>query len=81
MSHTTESPQLLHATTTASSGTRDNVLLQTATAIARNEDGSKSTQVKILFDSGSQRSYVTDDLKSKLGLKSAKTEMLHLNKF
>ena len=81
VSHATESPQLLHATTTASSGTRDNVLLQTATAIARNEDGSKSTQVKILFDSGSQRSYVTDDLKSKLGLKSAKTEMLHLNTF
>ena len=45
------------------------------------EDSSKSTRVKILFDNGSQRSYVTDNLKSRLGLKSMKKEMLHLNTF
>ena len=37
--------------------------------------------VKILFDSGSQRSYVTDSLKSRLGLRSKETETLHLNTF
>ena len=39
------------------------------------EDSSKSTRVKILFDNGSQRSYVTDNLKS------TKKEMRHLNTF
>ena len=35
--------------TTASSETKEQVLLQTATARAANQDGSKSTRVKILF--------------------------------
>ena len=77
----TENPQPLETTTTASSATKGTVLLQTASVIARNEDGSKSIRVKILFDSGSQRSYVTDSLKSRLGLRSKETETLHLNTF
>ena len=68
-------------TTTASSETKGHVLLQTATALATNQDGSKSTKVKILFDCGSQRSCVTDNLKSRLSLKPTKTETLHLNTF
>ena len=76
-----ENPQPLETTTTASSATKGTVLLQTASAIAKNEDGSKSIRVKVLFDSGSQRSYVTDRLKSRLGLKPKKTETLHLNTF
>lgn len=80
-SQATENPQLPSTATTASSKAKGTVLLQTATAIATNEDGSKSTKVKILFDSGSQKSYVTDSLKSRLGLKSTKTELLHLNTF
>ena len=43
-------------------------------------DSAKSTRVKFLFDNGSQRSYVTDNLKSRLGLKYTK-KMLHLNTF
>ena len=74
-------PQPIEPTTTASSATKGTVLLQTASAIAKNEDGSKTTRVKILFDSGSQRSYVTDSLKSRLGLKSREIETLHLNMF
>ena len=81
MTQSTEVSQLPQSTTTASSGSKGTVLLQTASAIARNEDSTKSTRVKILFDNGSQRSYVTDNLKSKLGLKSTKKEMLHLNTF
>ena len=57
------------------------VLLQTATAVAINEDQSKSTTVRVLFDSGSQRSYITDGVRRKLGLKSTNIETLHLNTF
>lgn len=80
-SHTTEYSFVLHSTTTASFGTKNNVLPQTATAIVKNEEGTWYTKVKILFDSGSQRSYFTDNLKTKHDLKSTKTEMLHLNTF
>lgn len=37
--------------------------------------------MRILFDNGSQRSYVTDNLKSKLCLKPMSSETLHLNTF
>lgn len=80
VSQSTEDVQPLQITT-SSSGTKGNVLLQTASAIARYEDGLKSIKVKVLFDSGSQRCYVTDNLKAKLGLKQTSTEMLHLNTF
>ena len=68
-------------TATSTVKTKGNILLQTATAIATNEDRSKSVPVRILFDNGSQRSYVTDNLKSKLGLKPSSFETLHLNTF
>ena len=57
------------------------VLLQTAVAIAKNDEGTKSTTIRILFDNGSQRSYITDNLRSKLQLKSLQTEKLNLNTF
>ena len=67
--------------TTATTSTKGQVILQTATALATNEDGSKSAKVKLLFDSGSQRSYITEGLKSRLNIKPKKTETLHLNTF
>ena len=67
-------------TTAASSETKGHVLLQTATALATNQEGSKSTKVKILFDCGSQRSYVTESLKSRLSLKPTRTENLQLKR-
>ena len=81
VSHATENPQLVQTTTTASSGTKGAVLLQTARAVAYNEDGTKSTNVRILFDNGSQRSYVTNTLKSRLSLEPLRKETLHLNTF
>ena len=57
------------------------VMLQTATAIVSSKDGTRSTKVKILFDSGSQRSYIGDKLKSRLNLQPKRTERLHLNTF
>lgn len=78
VSHATESPQLVQTTTTASSGTIGTVLLQTARAVATNEDGTKSSNVRILFDNGSQRSYVTNKLKSRLSLEPLRKETLIL---
>ena len=54
MTQSTEVSQLPQATKTASSGSKGTVLLQTASAIARNEDSAKSTRVKLLSDNESQ---------------------------
>ena len=76
-----------HSSTTTATTTSENakakhrVLLQTATAIATNEEGTKSTTIRVLFDNGSQRSYITDSLRSRLQLKSLNTEKLNLNTF
>ena len=43
--------------------------------------GSQITNKKQVFDSGSQRSYITDDLRRKLRLNAIKSETLHLNTF
>ena len=50
-------------TTTSSTGARKDrtVLLQTARAVAFNKENNRSIPVRILFDNGSQRSYVTDN--------------------
>eukprot|EP00112_Aurelia_sp_Birch-Aquarium-sp1_P002089 Seg1227.7 transcript_id=Seg1227.7/GoldUCD/mRNA.D3Y31 product="putative protein T16H12.2" protein_id=Seg1227.7/GoldUCD/D3Y31 len=75
------------ATTTDSSITtsavkgRQNVLLQTAKTFAYGEDSSRKVPVNILFDCGSQKSYIAEGLKKKLSLKSEKTETLNLNTF
>ena len=77
----THAPTGSTVTATSSIKTRGNVVLQTAIAIATNEENTKSTKVCILFDSGSQRSYISDNLQSKLGLKTKCSETLHLNTF
>jgi len=56
-------------------------LLQTAQAIALSSPGSSGVSVRVLFDSGSQLSYVTENLKRQLRLKPVKIERLHLNTF
>lgn len=55
------------------------VLLQTARAVVLDETGKISTPVRILFDTGSQRTYVTENLQPKL--KSVQHERLNLNTF
>ena len=49
--------------------------------MASDSDGSKEVNIRILFDSDSQRSYITEAIKTKLGLRSIKKETLHLNTF
>ena len=68
-------------TTTSNMANKGTVLLQTARTTATNSDGSRSSRVRILFDSGSQRSYISNRLKTTLKLKPVKNETLNLNTF
>ena len=68
-------------TTTTVSKERRSVLLQTAITTVQSSNGSKSVTARLLFDSGSQRSYITSSLKAKLGLVPVKRETLNLNTF
>ena len=68
-------------TTSENTQSKPRVLLQTATAIANNKEGTRSTKVRVLFDSGSQRSYVTESLRSRLQLRSLQSEKINLNTF
>ena len=66
--------------TTSNVHERTKVLLQTAT-FAFGEDRGKKIPVSILFDGGSQRSFVSKELQGRLGLKPEKIEKLNLNTF
>lgn len=61
-----QAEQVTKTVTAKSKRVKKNVLLQTATAFAFNESNSESEPVRILFDNGSQLSYVTSQLKSRL---------------
>ena len=62
-----------------SSSTR--IILQTAKATVLNPDEHHSTETRLLFDSCSQRTYCTEDLKRKLNLKKVRTEAILLKRF
>lgn len=66
---------------TAQSKSKSTVLLQTARAVAINPLTGQTTNVRILFDSSSQQTYVTDDLSNKLKLETLYQERLNLNTF
>ena len=57
------------------------VLLQTTRAVARNTDTGSYSRVQILFDNGSQRSYVTEQFCSRIKLRPVGTERLLVNTF
>ena len=67
--------------TTATVINKVQVLLRTARTYAYVENGTKLLPVRVLLDSGSQRSYVTNHLNRRLGLIPIKTEILNLNTF
>lgn len=58
-----------------------NVLLQTAQATVLNPENGKRATDRILLDSGSQRSYISEDIQQKLGLESEGKQRLNLNTF
>jgi hypothetical protein len=70
----------LRTTTTSYSSSK--VFLQTATIYAYSPHGNSAIiPVRVLFDSGSQRSYTTNHLKKRLGIQPVKKETLNLNTF
>ena len=81
MSNDTTSTETMANNTSNSGRLGKLVLLQTACAIAFNDDTGRSISVRVLFDTGSQISYVTDALVRRLNLKPLKREKLQLNMF
>ena len=66
----------------ANLATEDTVIMQSATTEVKNPTNSNSTKtVKLLFDSGSYRSYITQKLAKDLNLKLGKTEEIKLVTF
>ena len=76
---TTKQPKDEERTTTATRICKGTVLLQTARARATN--GARSIPVRVLFDTGSQRSYITNSTQAKLKLEPVRKETLYLNTF
>ena len=74
-------PEQVTSTTANTRHRTTRVLLQTATVYAVNPENFRKIKVRVLFDSGSQRSYITSSLKSRLGLSTSKKETVHLNTF
>ena len=68
-------------TTTNNIRSRQTVLLQTPQAMASRDINGSSIPVRVLFDSDSQLSYITERLQDQLHLKPFKFEKLHLNTF
>ena len=59
---------------------RVEILLQTAKAWACDVNG-QTIPVRVMLDGASQWSYITNDLKTRLGLKPIQVETIHLNTF
>lgn len=60
---------------------RNNVLLQAATATVTSCDQKSSAKLRILFDSGSQLSYITPPARKKLDLKTVSKKELSIKVF
>ena len=75
----TTSSNTTSSNTTSTSELKGSILLQKAQAIASDEPSQRQTRVWVLFDCGSQRSYMTESLCSKLQLSPVRSERLHLN--
>ena len=71
----------LTTTTTTTTKNQQVILLQTAKAIASGDINASTVPVRVLFDTGSQLSYITERLQDQLHLKPVKIEKLHLNTF
>ena len=69
------------ATATNFSSNRNNILLQTATAVVSNINNSETLTTNLILDSGSQRSYTSPELRHKLNLPKLRTERLLIKTF
>ena len=75
-SATVDHKNLVSSTTTSTVEDKKSILLQTAQAMAGNESNQRETRVRVLFDSGSQQSHITEDLCHGLGLTPVRTEKM-----
>lgn len=57
------------------------VLLQTADVLLKNTNNNRELKIKALFDSGSQRTYITERARNFLDLPTEKTETININTF
>jgi len=62
-------------------GTKTNVLMQTITTTVKSTQGSSSKPVRLILDSGSQRTYVTEKLAKELKLNLGPSENLSIATF
>jgi len=66
---------------TDQTSTKSSILLQTASASISSIEGGMKCSARILFDSGSQRTYITENVRKRLQLKSHRKENVVLNTF
>ena len=57
------------------------VLLKTASVLAVGENSATTVSIRMLLDDGSQKSYITNSLKTQLKLKPVKKQTVYLNTF
>ena len=69
------------ATATNFSNNRNNILLQTATAVVSKTNNSEKLTTNLMLDSGSQRSYISSEVRHKLNLPKIRTEQLLIKTF
>ncbi|CAM1294859.1 Uncharacterised protein r2_g406 [Pycnogonum litorale] len=63
------------------SAEREKVIMQTATTLAANPNQPKKTKIRLLFDTGSNRRYITESCARKLKLKTEKVEQISVMTF
>lgn len=74
-------PESAAKTNTLQVSSQDNILLQTAQAFVGVENPRSGVRVRLIFDSGSQRSYITQRIRSQLKLETTRKESLMIKTF
>ena len=69
------------ATTNFHVSSYDSILLQTAQAIVQSPQSNANMRIRVIFDSRSQRSYITQHVKEQLNLNPGKRESLMIKTF
>ena len=73
--------ELQNANTTLANFNDKNILLQTAYAKLSSFNSNKTNDVRIIFDTGSQKTYVTNDVKKYLNLPTLRTGQIFVKTF